>query len=137
VYIVYLAIADIGNILIKIDEISLTVILSDGPDPDVDDTAFASAVTSFAAAQTSHSVGDLWDSTYRAPDKVNFDTNEYAAYIAGSNWDGLNTSEIDAQIAIAESYNGVTDDRTSDRLAAFIRLYCQVSVLIFATISVG
>ena len=136
VIIVYLSINNIGNIVIKIDEISITLIFSDGPPPSVDEIEFASAEAAFDNAQVTF-INDLQAVTYRAPSRFNFNETEYTDYIAASDWTGLDDEEIDTQVELAESYNAVTDSSSSDRLAVFIRLFCQISVLFFVTISVG
>ena len=128
---------NLGNIVIKIKEISITLIFSDGPTPEVDEDDFLTAEGAFVNAE--ESFNELQKTLFKPPSRYNFDPIEYQAYLlpADEDWSGLDQDEIDNRFEIAETYNAMTDDSSSDRLAAYIRLFCQVSVLFFLTISVG
>ena len=75
---------------------------------------------------------------FAQPSLFNFDSlQSYTDYLPDTNWAELNVTEIDKKSELAQVYNGVTDAAKSDRLAAFIRIFCKIKLLFFVEISIG
>ena len=138
IVIIYLALRDFGNIVLLLKEISITLIFGDGPPPiqleDVRDD--------FDAAQNEYNerfpnLGEVEQSVYREPSLFNFDLEEYLEYIRKSDWRGLSEAETDKRTELAVAYNGKTEDASSLRLSAFIRIFCELKVLFFVGIQIG
>ena len=140
VFIVYLAIADIGNPVILIKEASLTLIFSDGPPgvllEDVEED-FETAQAAFEDAQEEFS--EVQQPLFQPPNLFRFELNEYLDYIdlANTDWTELDVEKTDEKFELAQEYNGLIDSAKSDRLAVYVRIFCSVRVLFFVQISIG
>lgn len=135
IVIVYLALAEIGNIVIRIKEISVSLIISEGTPPrniNGQDLADAMAAYDNIEDELKEEFGGIW----RAPDSYNFPSlATFEEYLppAGRTFQELTEEEI----ANALDFNEVSADNAADRLGVFVRLYCKIAVLFFVEIQIG
>lgn len=139
IYIFYLGISNIGNILIQIDEISVAMVFSEGtPATTISDDDLVKATAYFDALDDSVKLenGGIW----REPDPYNFpDLVTYKEHLPSSNSYTLEDmiTTYTEEYADALDFNDETDENKASRLGVFIRFFCEIEVLIFAEIQLA
>jgi len=136
IVILFLAMADIGNILIRINEISVSLIISEGTPPaDIpdDDKNSANSLYNNISNELKEENGGIW----RPPSAYNFPSlSAYEAYLPKAS-ESIEQLESLGAIERADNFNALTDNNQSNRLGVFIRLFCKISLLFFFQISIG
>lgn len=138
VVIVYLELSDISVLVISIRTITVTLILSDGPPAtNIDQSILTDALDAYGklADDLKAENGGVW----AEPNGDNFpDLQAYKDYLPMVDSEGnILPEDILAAYARAVAFNDVTDELGLDRLAVFLKLYCDIGLLFFIDIEIG
>lgn len=138
IYVIYLGMNNIGNVLISIKEISVSVVLNTGvPGTTISDMDRSSALAAYndLAEELKQENGGQ----FRPPSDYNFDSlNWYTTeYLPAGPRDEYTDEDWATQLAKVSEANDITDENRSDRMGVFIRLFCEISLLQFADIKLG
>jgi hypothetical protein len=138
IIIAYMGISDISAIVISIRRLSVTLIFSDrAPTMDgIDQDAFDEATDLFNGIRDLDKLeeGGLW----HPPDAFNFpDLSGYIAYLPVYDEDRIEILNYNDTVTRAEAFNDVSSNNAADQMAAFVRIFCQITVLFAADIQLG
>ncbi|CAB9504369.1 Inherit from bactNOG: repeat protein [Seminavis robusta] len=131
VFILYFALKDFGNLVILVKEVSISLVLSDGPPP----TRFEDVADDFRVAQLAYdALPEDMKEIFSPPSLFNFPSLQaYLDYIDH----GQDDVVTDGKLLEVQQFDDITASNNSENLAMFLRVFCKISVLFFLSISVG
>jgi len=127
IVILYLGLADFGNFVIHVKEISLSLIFSDGAEPPIDDGDKSEAKEAYD--RLSEDAKEIW----RPPSGWHFPSlQEYLDHLP----DDLSNISVE-EVENANFWNSQVESRKNEGLRAYVRIFCKIAILFFIDISLG